>query len=284
MIYNKDASFPYPVLTNSMNGYENSVFEFDIVGLSENDSNYIFEIKYEIGSSFIKNLIRNEKAVIVFIISSQDNYFIKLNKDQTEITVSKSRVSLSNRTSIQLNIQSVEEISMDECKDLTPFYNNFKDKLKLKKHVLLGYSNIIKYQGSKNKPLQLFEKAVDKNQKAAFQVELSENTIVLCFKDSSYLINDLVNDKNIQNMYLYTGLSRALLRFIDNYSEEEYVDIELLSDNLENDLDQKLLDLMKNKGVKEISYDQIDEVIDKISDRIIEKYIIALKRGMENGN
>jgi len=93
-----------------------------------------------------------------------------------------------------------------------------------------------------------------------------------------------VNDKNIQNMYLYTGLSRALLRFIDNYSEEEYVDIELLSDNLENDLDQKLLDLMKNKGVKEISYDQIDEVIDKISDRIIEKYIIALKRGMENGN
>ncbi|MCD8819090.1 hypothetical protein [Mammaliicoccus sciuri] len=284
MIYNKDASFPYPVLTNSMNGYENSIFEFDIVGLSENDSNYIFEIKYEIGSSFIKNLIRNEKAVIVFIISSQDNYFIKLNKDQTEITVSKSRVSLSNRTSIQLNIQSVEEISMDECKDLTPFYNNFKDKLKLKKHVLLGYSNIIKYQGSKNKPLQLFEKAVDKNQKAAFQVELSENTIVLCFKDSSYLINDLVNDKNIQNMYLYTGLSRALLRFIDNYSEEEYVDIELLSDNLENDLDQKLLDLMKNKGVKEISYDQIDEVIDKISDRIIEKYIIALKRGMENGN
>ncbi|MCD8824075.1 hypothetical protein [Mammaliicoccus sciuri] len=284
MIYNKDASFPYPVLTNSMNGYENSIFEFDIVGLSENDSNYIFEIKYEIGSSFIKNLIRNEKAVIVLIISSQDNYFIKLNKDQTEITVSKSRVSLSNRTSIQLNIQSVEEISMDECKDLTPFYNNFKDKLKLKKHVLLGYSNIIKYQGSKNKPLQLFEKAVDKNQKAAFQVELSENTIVLCFKDSSYLINDLVNDKNIQNMYLYTGLSRALLRFIDNYSEEEYVDIELLSDNLENDLDQKLLDLMKNKGVKEISYDQIDEVIDKISDRIIEKYIIALKRGMENGN
>ncbi|HBV04350.1 MAG TPA: hypothetical protein DEB65_08755 [Staphylococcus sp.] len=286
MIYNKDVAFPYPVLTNNKNGYQNSIFEFDITDLIENNANYIFNIHYKLSSEFIKELVMNDKAVLVFIISSQDNYFIRLKKDQREVIVPKSRMSLSNRTSIQLHIQSTTEINMENCEDLTSFYREFKSRLKLKKHVLLGYSNVVKYQGTKHKPLLLFEKSIDEDQKNAFQIELSENTIVLRFNSTKYLIGGNDSKNNIQNMFLYNGLSRALHKFIinNNKDDEEYIDIDSLNGHVDNGLDQKLLDLMNNKGVKELYYDNIDDVIARISDKIIEKYVNSIERVMDYGD
>lgn len=52
MIYKKDANFPYPILTNTSNSYDNCSFILDI-DLEENTNEYIFEIKYDITSPFI---------------------------------------------------------------------------------------------------------------------------------------------------------------------------------------------------------------------------------------
>ena len=43
MIYKKDANFPYPILTNTSNSYDNCSFILDI-NLEENTNEYIFEI------------------------------------------------------------------------------------------------------------------------------------------------------------------------------------------------------------------------------------------------
>ncbi|RIN23778.1 hypothetical protein BU066_12355, partial [Staphylococcus succinus] len=67
MIYDKDVAFPYPVLTNSNNGYINSSFEFDISELLDDGDNYIFEIKYNINNTFFNYLIYKNNALLFFI-------------------------------------------------------------------------------------------------------------------------------------------------------------------------------------------------------------------------
>ena len=67
MIYKKDANFPYPILTNTSNSYDNCSFILDI-DLEENTNEYIFEIKYDITSSFIQGLLKNGQATLNFLI------------------------------------------------------------------------------------------------------------------------------------------------------------------------------------------------------------------------
>lgn len=188
MIYNKDVVFPYPVLTNSNNGYKKSLFDFDVVNLYDNREEYTFEISYIIGSDFIKELISINKAVLVFIVSSQDSYFTKLEVNQKKVTIPKNKISFNTRTTIQLHIQSIEEIDMSSCEDLKPFYDKYKTHLKLPKHVLLGYSNLVKYYGSDYNSINLFSKAIDTNYKDSFGIEINEESIVLKFDSDNHLI------------------------------------------------------------------------------------------------
>ncbi len=279
MIYNKDVAFPYPVLTNSNNGYIDSSFDFDISDLYDDGKNYIFYIIYKIENKFIKSLINEGKAIIVFIARAQDNYFKKLEANQTKIIIPKSKISLFNRTTIQLHIQSLEEITMTNCDELTPFYDKYKDKIILYKNVLLGYSNLVKYQGSEYSSLELFKRSIKPEYQSAFEVELNEDSIILKFNDHKYAIS---NDSsgNLINMYLYVGLSRALYAFIvnNNFEREEFIELESLSEHQMNNLDSKLLSLMLNKGIKEIDYESIDSIIDKISNKMIEKYVNSIER------
>ncbi len=279
MIYNKDVAFPYPVLTNSNNGYIDSSFDFDISDLYDDGKNYIFYIIYKIENKFIESLINEGKAIIVFIARAQDNYFKKLEANQTKIIIPKSKISLFNRTTIQLHIQSLEEITMTNCDELTPFYDKYKDKIILSKNVLLGYSNLVKYQGSEYSSLELFKRSIKPEYQSAFEVELNEDSIILKFNDHKYAIS---NDSsgNLINMYLYVGLSRALYAFIvnNNFEREEFIELESLSEHQMNNLDSKLLSLMLNKGIKEIDYESIDSIIDKISNKMIEKYVNSIER------
>ncbi|NBK48322.1 hypothetical protein EON06_11350 [Staphylococcus delphini] len=285
MIYNKDVVFPYPILTNSDNGYKNSSFEFDVHRLIDNGSQYIFKIDFNIRSRFISNLVKEGKAAIIFIIRSQDNYFVRLQENQKEIIIPKSKLSLLSKTVVQLHIQTLEEISMFECKELSPFYDQYKDEIKLAKHVLLGYSNTVKYTGTEYNSLELFHKSVDTNYKNAFEVELNESTILLKFNDNKYLTSNN-STKNLLNMYIYVGLSRALNAFIvnNNNDNEEFIDLESLDDLQMTKLDSKLLSLMINKGILEIDYESIDSVISKISNNIIEKYANSIERVINNGS
>lgn len=80
------------------------------------------------------------------------------------------------------------------------------------------------------------------------------------------------------------GLQKALNKFILETNKEKEVDFEdgidiseLISSDFSG-INYKLLSLMKNKGIVEINSENIDEVIYKISDNIIEKYFLAIKR------
>ena len=284
MIYNKDASFPYPVLSRTANSYQENYFEFDIMDVKETNDNYIFTFNYEVSSPFIEDLINKEKAVVVFIAQSKDNTFKRLNKYDREITFPKKRFSLSDRTKLQLHIQTLEEISFSEATDLNDFYNEFKDEIVIKPHSLLGYSDEVVLENNDIKPLEVFEQSIRPTLSVPFKVEFTSEMIVLVFRDQKDSLTGAGLTAHVRNMYLYVGLSQALRNFIEAYGkDEEFVQIENVS-MPQNGLHSKLKDLMLSKNITELSVDTIDETIQFISDSIIEKYIESIRGMVEHAD
>lgn len=283
MIYKKDANFPYPLLTNTSNSYDGCNFTLDIE-LNENTYEYIFQINYDIESDFIKKLIRENKAQLVLVVQSKDNKFFNLSLNEKIRTIPKNRISLSKRTTIQLLIQSKEEINFKENNDLNIFYGSIKDQINVPKHSILGFSNSVMFDGSTAKPLELFEKKVDPNLKSEVKVELGSETIIINYKSDELQFIDSPVSSTINNIYVYMGLQKALYRFVNTYGgEDEEVDLEEL-DLPTDGLDLKLYGLMKSKMIKNVSLENIDEVICSITDRILEKYTSAVRGLYSNGN
>lgn len=283
MIYKKDANFPYPLLTNTSNSYDGCNFTLDIE-LNENTYEYIFQINYDIESDFIKKLIRENKAQLVLVVQSKDNKFFNLSLNEKIRTIPKNRISLSKRTTIQLLIQSKEEINFKENNDLNAFYGSIKDQINVPKHSILGFSNSVMFDGSTAKPLELFEKKVDPNLKSEVKVELGSETIIINYKSDELQFIDSPVSSTINNIYVYMGLQKALYRFVNTYGgEDEEVDLEEL-DLPTDGLDLKLYGLMKSKMIKSVSLENIDEVICSITDRILEKYTSAVRGLYSNGN
>lgn len=283
MIYKKDANFPYPLLTNTSNSYENCDFILD-VNLQENINNYRFEINYDIDSLFITGLLEKGQAQLVLVIQSKDNKFFYLNLGDKAKEISKSRISLSKRTTIQLLIRSREEITFKDNNDLSSFYEEFKDEIVVPKNSILGFSNSVIFEGSNTKPLELFEKKVNPNIKSDIKIELSSETIIINYKNEELQFNDSPASATLNNPYVYMGLQKALYRFIVNYSEDgEEVDLEAI-DIPTDGLDFKLYNLMRKKMIYELNIENIDEVIYSISDKILEKYAAGVRRLYLNGN
>lgn len=283
MIYKKDANFPYPLLTNTSNSYDGCNFTLDIE-LNENTYEYIFQINYDIESDFIKRMIRENKAQLVLVVQSKDNKFFNLSLNEKIKTIPKNRISLSKRTTIQLLIQSKEEINFKENNDLNTFYGSIKDQINVPKHSILGFSNSVMFDGSTAKPLELFEKKVDPNLKSEVKVELGSETIIINYKSDELQFIDSPVSSTINNIYVYMGLQKALYRFVNTYGgEDEEVDLEEL-DLPTDGLDLKLYGLMKSKMIKNVSLENIDEVICSITDRILEKYTSAVRGLYSNGN
>lgn len=283
MIYKKDANFPYPLLTNTSNSYDGCNFTLDIE-LNENTYEYIFQINYDIESDFIKRMIRENKAQLVLVVQSKDNKFFNLSLNEKIKTIPKNRISLSKRTTIQLLIQSKEEINFKENNDLNTFYGSIKDQINVPKHSILGFSNSVMFDGSTAKPLELFEKKVDQNLKSEVKVELGSETIIINYKSDELQFIDSPVSSTINNIYVYMGLQKALYRFVNTYGgEDEEVDLEEL-DLPTDGLDLKLYGLMKSKMIKNVSLENIDEVICSITDRILEKYTSAVRGLYSNGN
>ena len=283
MIYKKDANFPYPILTNTSNSYDNCSFILDI-NLEENTNEYIFEINYDITSPFIEKLLQNGQATLVLIIQSKDNKFFNIEYGQKTKSISKSRISLSKRTTIQLFIQSNEEINFKNNYDLSSFYEEFKDEIDVPKNSILGFSNSVIFDGSTNKPLELFEKKVNPNLKSDVKIELGSETIIINYKNEALQFTDLPQSSTFNNPYVYMGLQKALYRFIVNNSEDhEEVDLDEIEPPSDG-LDFKLYNLMKKKKISELNIENIDEVIYSISDKMLEKYTAAVRRLYSDGN
>jgi len=88
------------------------------------------------------------------------------------------------------------------------------------------------------------------------------------------------------NMYYYVGLNRALEQFIRLLSneDEEEVDLRAISQVQEVELHQKLLDLMLNKEITTLNFDNVDSVIHEISEQIVEKFFDGIIEVSKNGD
>lgn len=212
----------------------------------------------------------------------KDTKFYKIEDVEREVTIPQERLSIKDKTVIQLLIKAKEDISFSNNEDLNGFYQHFKENIEVPKNSILGYSNIITLSVMK-KPSQLFEKMIDKNLKGPFEIELSNETIILKFKSEDYQFVDIPNNRDLNNAYIREGLSRAVINFVINNGKDNIVDISSIGDDLSKDLDKKLYVLMKSRNVKEVSLENIDEVVNLIGNNVIEKFTRAV-RGLYNGN
>lgn len=282
MIYKKDANFPYPILTNTSYSYESGGFILN-VELKENTDDYQFQIESEIESAFLEDLLIREKAQLILIIQSKDNKFFRLKPNQNSIVIPKSRMSINTRTSIQMTIQSSTEISFSNNDDLNSFYQEFREAITVPRHALLGFSNTVIFEGSSTKPFDLFQRKIDPTLTSDIKIELSSEFIIIHYKNEQLQFAGMPMSGTLNNPYIYMGLQKALQRFITNCGEDDQVYLDTLDLPIDQ-LDAKLYRLMKAKMVDELNADSIDDVIYKISDRIIEKYAIAVKGLSESGD
>ena len=282
MIYKKDANFPYPILSSNTLAYEESDFTIK-VSFEEDGDLYRFKIKTQLTSAFVESLLRNGKAQYLLVIQSKDTKFFSLDPNNLQVEIAKNRMSLSSRTSIQLHIVAKSDIGFEHNYELNSFYDQLKDSIVVPKFSMLGFSNIVTFEGGMKNPLDLFEKRLDPNLSSAIKFELGSECIIIHFRDEDIQFQSMTRANAFMNPYLYTGLRIALERFISNYADEDDDVVELSQMTQPEDLlDFKLYNLMASKAVEELHVDNIDEVIGRISHQIIEKYVKAVKELVAN--
>lgn len=284
MIYSKDAVFPYPILSRTSSSYQENYFDFNVNQIEETEDSYIFPFEYQISSPFIERLLKDGKATLIFIVQSGDNYFERIEYGKNSITLRKKRLSLSRRTKLQLHIQTLEEINLKEASDLNPFYYQFRDQIIIKKNSLLAYSDEVVFEGDEIKSVDLFEQSINSELEVPFKIEVTSEIIKLIFRDKKYNFSSGNLRKSVRNMYFYLGLNRALVGFIQEYGkEEEFISLTEMQEP-EKDIHIKLRELMLNKNITELDFENLDIIIQKMSDGIIEKFVEGVKELDENGN
>jgi len=282
MIFSKNAIFPYPVLKNELDDYTENIFNLE-VDLKDNTNEFIFEITYEIGSDYIKNLIDTKKAALFLVIRAKDNKFFRV-ENNSKVSIPKNRISLDNRTSIQLIIRAEEQIDFQDNNDLTDFYTGIKTKISIDKHCLLGLSNVVIFDGSMRKPFDIFEKRISSDLNSDIKIEVGSETIIIEYKHEDYQFVTSPNSSILNYPYIYMGMQKALMKMIKEKSDDgeslDFTDMEMP----EEPLYAKLYNLLKSKGIDGVDINNIDEVIYKSSDRILEKFSNVIKGLNENGN
>lgn len=277
MIYKKDANFPYPILSSNTPAYEEEDFTIKI-SFEEDGDVFRFKVKEQLTSAFMEGLILKGMAQYVLVIQSKDTKFFTLNPNHMQVEIPKNRMSLSNRTSIQLHIVAKSVIRFTENNELNSFYDALKTSIVIPKLSMLGFSNIVTFEGGMKNPLDIFEKRLNPELKSAIKFELGSECIVLHFRDEETQFQSMSKANAFINPYLYTGLRMALERFVQNYAEEDDDVVELSQITQPEDLlDFKLYNLMTSKGIESLDIENIDEVIGRISHQIIEKYVKAIK-------
>lgn len=275
MIFNKDSIFPYPILSNSTDDYPNSRFDLE-VDFFEIEDKYRFQIKYEITSNYIKRIIERNLVNIILVIKSTDSKYFVLDKEYVDIE--KNRIGVQgSKTEIQLYIKTTTQLHYVNNDDLHPSYNEDKNLIFIEKDRVIGYSNIVKFDGEMKKPFNLFKFKFDEDLKSDISIDFETELIIIKYKNDRFKYVKF-NRKRLNYHYVYLGLSRALMKFLkDELNEEENYYINEM-DEPNNLLNRKLYRLMKINKVSELSFENIDEVIHKISDSIILKHTLEVER------
>lgn len=283
MIYTKDAIYPYPVYRNNANDYVSDNFALDLE-LNENSDEYIFTIKYELESQFLAAMINQKRAELIFIIQAKDNKYFEIEENGCELRIPKNRLSLDKRTSTQLLLRANEEITFMDNDELNEYYNTIKAEIIVDAHAILALSNVVIYDGSTNKPFELFEKRLRKDLSSGISIELGEETIIINYKNENLQFASFAKSNELNYPYVYMGLQKALYKMIVELSEDsESLDIDTIEIPT-NGLQLKLYNLLKSKKIEELNINNIDEVIDKVSDRILTKFYNTVKEMSVNGS
>ncbi len=285
MIYTKKANFPYPVLMNFSDDYQDPEFSLDVM-IKDNTDDFLIEVAWDISSDYIYELLKTGKANLYLIIKSKDNQFFKLQpKKKTQQSIPKRELCIHARTTMQLMVQAAETLEFSDNNDLNTFYDAIKEEIQVKAGNVLAFSNTVIFDGEQNKPYDLFEKQIDSDINSDVEIRLGAETILVVYKNEQYQFAEVQNSKELNYPYLYLGLQKALISFLMHANPDnpdEGVDVEEMEPP-ENALESKLYSLMQSKNISELSMENIDEVIYKISDNLIMKYHNAV-RGMHNGD
>lgn len=276
MIYTKAANFSYPILQNTLSDYREPKFDLD-VEISESNDKYLIEVQTTLQSQFMRSQLELGKARLLLVINARDNQFHVLSKfDREEVEISKSRLSFNATTKMQLIIQGCEDINYASNDELNEFYDQFKKDICIRKGNALALSSVVAFDGSQQKPYALFEKKYDPDMLTDIEIQIQDEVIVIAYRDERMMFSRIANNKDLSNPYLYMGLQKALMMFIQRYEKISGDGIEMFmydEQDMKSPLDLKLLTLMKDKRVREIDFENLDLVINVISDNIIQKFI-----------
>ena len=285
MIYTKKANFPYPVLMNFTDDYLEPEFELDVM-IKDNTDEYVVDITWKVSSDFIKNLLRTGKAELILIIKSKDNQFHKLDYTRKpQVRIPKKKLCINARTVMQLMIQANEDISFEQNYDLNTFYDEIKNEITVVAGNALGFSNTVIFDGSQNKPFELFEKKIDKDIKSDVEIRLGTETILIVYKKEEYQFVGIQGSKEFNYPYIYMGLQKALINFLlhaNPENPEEGIQVDEMEPP-ENPLESKLYSLMHAKNITELSMENLDEVVYQISDNLLMRYHDVV-RGLRGAN
>lgn len=285
MIYTKKANFPYPVLMNFTDDYLEPEFELDVM-IRDNTDEYALDITWKVSSDFIKNLLRTGKAELILIIKSKDNQFHKLDYTRKpQVRIPKKKLCINARTVMQLMIQANEDISFEQNYDLNTFYDEIKNEITVVAGNALGFSNTVIFDGSQNKPFELFEKKIDKDIKSDVEIRLGTETILIVYKKEEYQFVGIQGSKEFNYPYIYMGLQKALINFLlhaNPENPEEGIQVDEMEPP-ENPLESKLYSLMHAKNITELSMENLDEVVYQISDNLLMRYHDVV-RGLRGAN
>lgn len=282
MIFDKDVSFPYPVLYNSSNDYLNSEFIVKTTFIDDDDS-YIFQFSFQITSQFIENLVNQGKAEIYITIASKDTKFKKIDINNKQIVIMKNQISLNDFTRIQAFIITKQQIRFDKNNDLDKYYDNYKKDIYLDSSSVLAISNIEKYDGGLRKPFDIFEYRIDSRIDSDIKINLERESIVIIYRDIKYQYNEFYSKKSLNNHYVYLGLQKVLMQLLKEVGIEEVIDFTQSVDDPSSPLLRKIITFLKTKKITELNESNIDSVIHKISDKIIDKHYKAIE-GLRNQN
>jgi len=129
------------------------------------------ELDYTINSNFINELLKTEQAKLFLIVQSIDNKFFEIKLEERNKIINKNRLSLSKKTQIQLMVKSCNRISFENNNEICGLYEELKSEIVVPANSVLAFSNVVTFNESSKKGLELFEKRVDPNIKSEIKIE-----------------------------------------------------------------------------------------------------------------
>jgi len=273
MIYTEEASFPYPVVSGNSTDYVDNNFNFDVKITSDNEY-YDLQFGVLLGSEYLEDLIKTGEVEYIALIKTQDSSFYTVGRDRS-IRVEKRKLSFKKSSKIQLILRAKNEVNFGDNYDLDPFFTDDGEDIIIGKNSIVGFSNVVIFEEDKKKPLDLFEKKVDKSIGSEIKIEVREENVALIFKDEKYQYGKTMEAKRLTYPYIYMGLQKLLMEMavMDSKNDDNILEIDENSiARVSKPVYGKVVRLLLNKGISQVSFDEVDEIIAKISPNIINEY------------